>query len=197
MEEYLKEFYEADWDSEPPVRIRKFTRRVDLPKLFNHLGFKRGAEIGVDCGRNAKAICRRMPDVELLCIDPWKTYEVDRRTHRMGLQEARYEIARKRLERYPKTICIRATSMEAVRNIGESSLDFIHIDGNHYYEYISEDLIEWSKRVRPDGIVSGHDYAVSSNSDVIRAVQEYVEKNGVKRWFITDEPAPSYFWMKQ
>ena len=53
--------------------------------------------------------------------------------------------------------------MDAVKNFKKNSLDFVYIDSNHDFEFIVNDIIEWSKIVRPSGIVSGHDYWETGN----------------------------------
>lgn len=39
--------------------------------------------------------------------------------------------------------------------------DFIFIDADHDYESVREDVIAWSKLLKPEGIIAGHDYTPS------------------------------------
>lgn len=41
--------------------------------------------------------------------------------------------------------------MDAVGEIEDGSLDFVFIDGNHSFEAVREDLMHWSRKVRPGG----------------------------------------------
>ena len=52
----------------------------------------------------------------------------------------------------------------------DNSVDFIYIDGNHSYSSVMEDLKIWSKKVKTNGIISGHDFNCPS---VNRALYEY------------------------
>ena len=47
---------------------------------------------------------------------------------------------------------------DAVKDIEDSSLDFVHIDGDHSYDFVMQDIILWGRKVRIGGIISGHDY---------------------------------------
>jgi len=53
---------------------------------------------------------------------------------------------------------IRAESMEAVKTYADESLDFVFIDGSHDYESVCNDIDAWLPKVKPFGILAGHDY---------------------------------------
>jgi hypothetical protein len=105
------------------------------------------------------------------------------------------EEAKQRLAPYNVTF-VRANSMDAVRDVPDESLDFVFIDANHTFDYVMQDIIEWSKKVRPGGMVSGHDYFRCRNFGVVPAVDVYTREHLIHQWFITDEHKPSYFWLK-
>jgi hypothetical protein len=50
------------------------------------------------------------------------------------------------------------TSVEAATKIPDHSLDFVYIDARHDYESVKEDVEAWCSKVRPGGIMAGHDY---------------------------------------
>ena len=68
-----------------------------------------------------------------------------------------YEEAKKRLAPYDCTL-IKKTSMEALDDFKDESLDFVYIDGNHKIKYIVEDIFEWYRKIKKGGVISGHDY---------------------------------------
>ena len=41
------------------------------------------------------------------------------------------------------------------------SLDFVYIDARKGYLKVKEDLLDWAPRVRPGGLLSGHDYCTN------------------------------------
>lgn len=129
--------------------------RDDLPQFFKEMGYKVGAEIGVLRGEFTEKLCKA--GLKIYGIDPWKYYRRYRRHPQEAPMEEIYEDAKKRLEPYDCTL-IRKTSMEAVEDFDDNSLDFVYIDGNHKIKYIVEDIFEWYRKVKPGGVISGHDY---------------------------------------
>jgi predicted O-methyltransferase YrrM len=67
-------------------------------------------------------------------------------------------------------IPIKNTSVEAAKQFKNNSIDVVYIDANHEYEYIKEDIHTWYPKVKPGGIISGHDYLFPG---VYKAVHEY------------------------
>ena len=143
--------------------------RIELAKHFARLGFTTGAEIGVCWGRYSEILCRTNPRLKLLAVDDWRR----NRTHRS------YAGTKRRLAKLNVTID-RRSSMDAVVDVADESLDFVFIDADHKYASICDDIREWAKKVRIGGIVSGHDYYKTrgENLGVINAVDEYVAKHG-------------------
>jgi hypothetical protein len=80
-------------------------------------------------------------------------------------------------------------SMQAVRKFSDNSLDFVYIDGNHALPWVMDDIVYWSEKVRPGGIVAGHDYIRRKASarpalHVVEAVSWYTKLCKIKPWFI-------------
>lgn len=162
--------------------------RNNLPELFNELGFKIGAEIGVLTGVYSEILCKGIPGLKLYGIDAWQIYMPDYRDYKeqVKLDDA-YAKAIVRLKPYNVEL-IQAFSMDAVKTFLNNSLDFVYIDGNHEYPFVTQDIIYWSRKVRPGGIVAGHDYyetkAKSSRCHVIPAVQGYTRAYKIWPWFV-------------
>ena len=51
-------------------------------------------------------------------------------------------------------------------------VDFVFIDAEHTYEGVRDDIIAWSPKVRPGGIIAGHDYTPERFPGVVAAVDE-------------------------
>jgi hypothetical protein len=173
------------------------SNRTHLAELFFELDYKVGAEIGVCVGINAETLFQKNPRLKLFCIDPWSPFPEGRTSqHR---QDQRFRRTRSRLRQY-NAVYIKKTSMEALVDIPDSSLDFVYIDGVHTFDYVMQDIIEWSKKVRSGGIVSGHDYIHLHDCGVIPAVRAYTEGHNITNWYITGgDPfimPPSFFWVK-
>jgi len=168
------------------------SKRETLFELWGELGYKVGAEIGVRMGTNSAAILARVPGVKLYCIDPWNAYL--RVTD--SVQDRYYERCVRKLAGKNVEL-IKKTSMDAVDDFKDGSLDFCYLDGRHEGDFIMEDLICWSKKVRRGGMVSGHDLYFFYDSGVIPAVESFCMGNDIKSWFCTREKAPSWFFVKE
>ena len=140
-----------------PAEIPDSNRR-DLPGFFKEMGFKVGVEIGVQRG----AFTRRLARIGLKVygVDPWLSY---RNYHAFkGYQKHQdkvYEAAKENLAPFPNCTLIRKKSMDALEDFEDNSIDFVYIDGHHGFKYVTEDIWEWSKKVKKGGVISGHDYA--------------------------------------
>ena len=184
-----------------PIVIPNSDRRM-LARLFWQLGFTVGAEVGVGSGVYSEMLCRENPGVKLYCVDMWQIYDSYVDITNPGQLTQDYETCLERMKPYDATI-IRDWSMKAVKSFDNDSLDFVYIDANHDSPYIDDDIREWSKKVKPGGIVSGHDY-MNGHKDVMRAVDIYTFEHGIQSWYLVGKPQetgdpliiPSWFWVK-
>ena len=185
-------------NEESPIKLN-YHRTVGIPTLFRELGFTKGAEIGVEQGKFSELLLKKIPNLKLYSIDFWQYYRLWRGMKRKWRQDIYYENVKKKLASYNCEV-IKATSMNAVKNFEDESLDFVYIDANHNYECVKEDIREWSKKVRKGGIVSGDDYYIfpSGNDGVVKAVDEWIKDNKIKPWFYfyyLGKP-PNWFYVK-
>lgn len=67
---------------------------------------------------------------------------------------------------------ITSSSVEGAKNFRDHSLFFVFLDADHEYEGIRDDIAAWRNKVKPGGILSGHDYRVSAWPGVAKAVDE-------------------------
>lgn len=83
---------------------------------------------------------------------------------------------------------IPSESVVAARGLKDGSLDFVFLDGSHDYHNVTADIRAWRSKVKPSGILAGHDYC-ESWPGVIRAVNEqfkFKKKINVERnvWWV-------------
>jgi hypothetical protein len=169
--------------------------RSELPVFFKEMCYNIGVEIGVWEGEFTEKFCKE--GIKMYGIDPWRA----RGKQSQVMQDNRCLRAIERLKPYGCEI-IRKRSMEAVTDFEDGSLDFVYIDGDHRYAFVVEDIREWSKKVRSGGIVSGHDYACTDpeinglperyrkHEEVGRAVDEYIEANGIEDFYTLGRSRP-------
>jgi predicted O-methyltransferase YrrM len=198
--EYITKKYNLDPNVKPPIHLSDIGRN-DLALLFAELGFTKGAEIGVLFGRYSKILCETNPKLRLYSIDPWLAYKEYRNLHTQKINNDLYERTKKNLAPFNCEI-IRKMSMDAVKDFPDNSLDFVYIDGNHEFTSEANDIHEWSKKVKPGGIISGHDYrqyikrCFSHSYEVVNA---YTSAYGINPWFIigrNKDKIRSWFWIR-
>ena len=66
---------------------------------------------------------------------------------------------------------IRKTSAQAAKGFKANSVDFVFIDGSHDYDSVCVDIEIWLPKVKPGGMIGGHDY--TTHETVREAVDTY------------------------
>ena len=129
--------------------------RDDLAKILHELDFKVGAEVGVRTGLYSELLCKENPQMKLYAVDLWMSYKThDTSEIHMYIEDLvpqkrsdqYYEEAKTRLSSYSNVEIIKETSMDAIKQFEDESLDFVYIDADHKYEHVIEDITEWSKK---------------------------------------------------
>jgi Methyltransferase domain len=186
------------------IEAGQLAQRNELPLLLNARGLLGTAvEVGVKQGRFSEHILEQWEGERLISIDPWKAApsgeyvdvsNVDQETH-----DIFYERTLARLSRFgDRSEVWRLTSQEASARIDRHSLDFVYIDARHDYEWVKEDLGLWFDKVRPGGIVAGHDYLDDDRPQgrfrVKSAVDEFFGPRGLQvRVTAKDGRWPSWY----
>lgn len=90
-------------------------------------------------------------------------------------------------------------SWEGANKYEDKSLDFVFIDADHTYESVSKDISAWLPKVKPGGIIAGHDFS-NQYPGIIQAVIDHFEKWEVWRgthWDRAPQLAPhqkDWYW---
>tara|TARA_R110002073_G_scaffold8068_1_gene45100 strand:- start:2751 stop:3320 length:570 start_codon:yes stop_codon:yes gene_type:complete len=140
------------------------------------------AEIGVFAGEGSAILSKHV--TRLVCIDSWsKSYNSeilvgcenaqliqDIRSVTVDIEQAEREFD-ELAAKLENIIKIKAPDNVIVGLIADSSLDAIYVDAAHTYEAVLPQLIAWRPKVRPGGVIAGHDYS-SDWPGVVAAVEE-------------------------
>jgi hypothetical protein len=181
------------------------TNRVSLPLLLNLLGLKgKGVEIGVAKGEYSEIILKYGKLSTVYSVDPWKGFRAeiydDVNNVPQEEQDRRYELTRRKLERYgERSKILRMTSSDAAKLFNDRTFDLIYLDANHSYEEVKKDLEIWWPKLKKGGVFAGHDYLngefPQGTFQVKRAVDEFAGKYGQKL-FSTREIWPTWYLIK-
>jgi hypothetical protein len=94
--------------------------------MLRERGAKYGVEIGTDHGKYAQQLLEGIPDLGLICIDPYIAYTEGTEIHTQDDVDKIYDEAYKRLYDFGhKAEIRRQTSMNAVQNMLKIQLIFI------------------------------------------------------------------------
>lgn len=132
--------------------------RIQLADLLHQLDAKVAVEIGVAAGWYSEVLMKANPQMKLYGVDPWIRYEGYTDYMLAKTFQNLEEQAHQRLDKFPNYTFLKEFSMDALKRFENNSLDFVYLDGNHSDPYISEDIREWFKKIKPGGILAGHDY---------------------------------------
>lgn len=127
-----------------------------------------GVEVGSFSGASAEVLAAYAG--YLHCVDPWD------RCSDLGYSEiprqmlVQAEVAFDARFRNTMNVCkIKAFSSEALHRFTERSLDFVYIDGAHDKRNAAFDILAWSRKVKSEGLLMGHDLYL------VRDVLEFLE----------------------
>merc|ERR1712194_950113 len=106
-----------------------------------------GVEIGVNNAITSAFLLKNMPQIHLTGIEPF-----------IGVTPQIRAMSENEYAKYPERArLIETRSEDFVDRVPDGSLDFVFIDGNHSFHAVAEDIRRWSAKVKPGGLVSGHD----------------------------------------
>ena len=146
------------------------------------------AEIGVDKGDFSRVILDQSNPKKLILIDPWIEM-LDIKQVQSEHQE-KYNSVVKMFGGDDRVNIIKKSSVDALFDIAEASLDWIYIDGDHKYEGCLQDLQHYTTKVKEDGYICGHDWVTSPKKGfgVNEAVTEFIKDTGFILCGLTNEP---------
>ena len=139
-------------------------RTIDFPALLKERGLRKGVEVGVREGAYGDLLLQTIPGLELYGVDinDVPTF-------------------------YTKTI--RKPSTVAANGFRDGTLDFVYIDASHNYQHVMQDLTVWARKIRPGGIVAGHEFLGGSYKKI-------EVKGAVLDWCVSNSVSPLHIYAK-
>lgn len=192
----MKSIFRFLLDTMYRIHVPFALNRGELPFMLNAYGLLGdGAEIGVKWGQHSAHILANWKGRKLFSIDPWREFTLadyqDDSNASQQIQDENYQITRRSLAKFGgRSELMRMTSAEAAATMADHSLDFVYLDARHDYASVKEDIDLWFPKVKPGGIVSGHDYVTQDKIantvfGVKAAVDEFVINEKPGRLLVT------------
>jgi len=154
-----------------------------------------GAELGVFKGEFSQQLLKACRPKKLYLIDAWwelygKYYPDWGEYTNFGKLKTRdaYELARVVSSRYKLEteveFCI-GDDLKILSEMPDAHLDWVYVDSSHGYQHTVDELELLVKKVKPWGLITGHDWRPDPEHEhhgVFRAVNEFCERED---WEIT------------
>jgi hypothetical protein len=194
--------------------------RSDLGTFLNEWGLRTGVELGVQAGIFTSEILTQWSICSsYYLVDFWRSLSnykdlanVNNQQHMELMFAARNNVAK--FEARTKIYFFPMLTSDAAEFI-PSQIDFIYVDARHDYCGVSEDIQVWWPKIRPGGVMAGHDYldnsemqsrtpwqdwSICGNGTVHtgaakQAVRDFAEREQLKIW-VSDDTWPSWLVQK-
>lgn len=174
--------------------LKKVKRELFFTNKINEMNFKVGVEVGTDKGYFANVLLSSSNLDILYCVDLYPD-------NLFGITDGqdRFIEAKSALSNYVnngRAVFKIGESAEVSKRFEDGSVDFCYIDADHSYDFIVADLKAWYPKVKPGGVLSGHDYKSLKKCGVERAVNEFCEEHGYELTVIGHRRARSWSIVK-
>lgn len=131
-------------------------------------------EVGTQFGLTAVAMSNARPDLKIVCVDHFQGSPNDATNNvamHYGPGFVRSSFRANVSHRFGNQVQLIEKDSLAAASEFDGQVDMVFIDADHEYAGVKADIEAWSKKVKPGGIISGHDYAANFQG-VIQAVKE-------------------------
>jgi SAM-dependent methyltransferase len=128
-----------------------------------------GAELGAHAGKFTEQMLAAFPRLLLFAVDTWAVtpgYE------HYDFPDIRRAFVRRTGKFGKRVKPLHMDTVSAALEVKDASLDFVFIDADHSYAGVAADIDAWRYKVKPGGILCGHDYGHPRFPGVKQAVDE-------------------------
>lgn len=152
----------------------KLRRMQVLADMANRHGWTRLAELGVFRGDTAAHLLKNCPNLHWIGVDTWEPGDPSRDVpkefkktradsgyrsyaeHPLTSYEANVA---KLAEKYAaRALVMKLPTIEAAKRVEGASLCAVFIDADHTPAGVEADIRAWAPKIRPGGMLMGHDY---------------------------------------
>ena len=176
--------------------------RPEFAQLLEHRNMLDVAvEVGVAEGRLSYEMLHVWGIKKLYLVDLWA--HVDGMRAELGgltqqQQDGVYAACMELLKDYrDRIVVLRGWAHEMAAEVPDGSLGFCYEDSTHEYDWVLKNLRAWWPKVRPGGIMAGHDY-LSPSFTVKPAVDEFAAEHGLRVHVVPEKHInDASFWFEK
>jgi hypothetical protein len=150
-----------------------------------------GAELGVKQGKFTEHLLGRFPKLHMVAVDLWEPRAPSGRRgyetyDQWNFDEIQSEYRHRTAGFAERLTTMRCDTKEAAAGFPDRSFDFVFIDAEHTYEGVKADIAAWRPKLKPGGLLSGHDYCTAFQGvcDAVNELRMPVEFGTDKVWMI-------------
>ena len=162
--------------------------RDQLGEYLNEHGLTgSGVEVGCANGQYTARVAASWRGKELWMVDPWVKQDSSiyrEITNDITDFNSWMDQCNKLAESDDRIRVMQNLSVDGAKRFQNESLDWVYLDGNHSREAVSDDLAAWWPKIKPGGIIGGHDFVDKDDEgwycQVEMAVREWTRKMGLE-----------------
>lgn len=162
--------------NKPFYKMRSQKDYECLQELVDFIGYEKDLskmtmiEIGSYIGESTTLFARHFGQV--ISVDPFENnYDMtDEACHHADFEDV-YEKFLENIAPFKNIEHLRLSSRVASVFLRLAKVDFVYIDGNHLYEYVTSDIKNYIPLIKSSGYIGGHDYT-EWHPNVMNAVND-------------------------
>lgn len=179
----------VEWCQEIESR-EQFGLLLNRRNLIGH-----AVEVGTHQAEFASAFLRGWQGKILTCIDPWRDNLPNYQDPLAGRERTQdLLVAIQALREFEDRVrIVLQTSPQASWFHVDESLDFVYLDGNHAESAVAQDIAAWWPKLRPGGVLAGHDWGHEWRPAIQAAVLNHTRPLGLTVRLVQC-PIRAYSW---
>ena len=153
-----------------------------------------GVEVGVDRGEASALLLAGLPRMHLYLVDPWSAAASDAVRTQPDCDAALAAAAEGTAFAGPRRTLVPCGHERAAEFLPDG-LDLVFLDADHSHAATLGAIATWWPKLRPGGLLAGHDYGHPDYPGVRRAVDEFARRHGLAvrlgedwLWHYEDQP---------
>jgi len=167
--------------------------RIAFPKLLTDMGLLgTGVEIGVFRGWHSKLLLDNWAGKKIWGVDCYRQIpffldgvDVNKFHYSPKMWASVKATGEATLAPYGDRFeLIHKDSEKASERFDDGSLDWVYVDDGHFFEAVIRDIDFWERKIRPGGVIAGHDYYDEHTACTVevKMAVDYHYGDRVKSW---------------